>query len=765
MEENPQSKPDDSKYEFDCPQFVDFADLGDDDNADEWFENHDEDDEQVNFFTDSGAATDTRALKWSATDEGDTTQEDEHPVSSSDSDAIVPERKEEADTVEDGGHPVSPTTVAPVRQEERDTSEEEVRPAPSKDSEAMTEVTQEPEISGEELASNVKPGNENQTKSEHETSEESAADCKPAKKKQPTPAKTLRRSMRKRKPSNLVTSWDHVKHPVTVHYNDGTSAKASSGNVAHKSLVNGSNLKTTEQMELERIEEAKKALEKSRQMSQHSLQMVRASRSYTPTKSIQPPTKPHEFRFKTDNRLKFTKEQEREKEELEKQRKARKRSKATRRPVIKAPLLTATRKRVTDTHAQGPPVKAVKTVALQLREFQNKTPDRFHSKPINEQNKGPCPPKSHKLGLTIPHSPALTTLGRKRPITVISAAEQEEKELEEIKKYKFKANPVDSRIYSTSSSNTSMRSSSSKDSKEEQEEKFEFHARPIPAKMLEGVTGVGKAKQIPVTCPKSPAFALKNRIRPKEPEPPKEEEVDHMIKARPLPHLGVPFKPNLHHKTTTPAPFSFADRDRETQAKKEAKVQEIYKQEQEARIFHAQPLPDQKEQVGIPVKKSKPTTKPAPFNLEGENNGAKRAEKWAEELEKELQEQKKRCSSFRARPANVLYQEPFKPDKTNKPLTDISDFQLNTERRAEEREDFDRKRYEMESQKMAVLEQQRQLEEEEEQKNIAKLRSELVHKAQPIHRFKGVCVQPSDKPLTMAESPRFSDRRRSKMDM
>lgn len=41
------------------------------------------------------------------------------------------------------------------------------------------------------------------------------------------------------------------------------------------------------------------------------------------------------------------------------------------------------------------------------------------------------------------------------------------------------------------------------------------------------------------------------------------------------------------------------------------------------------------------------------------------------QLEKELQEQKKRCSSFRARPANVLYQEPFKPDKTNKPLTGL----------------------------------------------------------------------------------------------
>lgn len=43
-------------------------------------------------------------------------------------------------------------------------------------------------------------------------------------------------------------------------------------------------------------------------------------------------------------------------------------------------------------------------------------------------------------------------------------------------------------------------------------------------------------------------------------------------------------------------------------------------------------MPDLTEQVGIPVKKVKPVTKPEPFNLEGETNGAVRAERWAEEV-------------------------------------------------------------------------------------------------------------------------------------
>lgn len=61
---------------------------------------------------------------------------------------------------------------------------------------------------------------------------------------------------------------------------------------------------------MEKIAEAKKALEESRHMSQQSLQMVRASRNYTPGRSTQPPTKPKEFHFQTDDRIKATKEME-----------------------------------------------------------------------------------------------------------------------------------------------------------------------------------------------------------------------------------------------------------------------------------------------------------------------------------------------------------------------------------------------------------------------------------------------------------------------
>lgn len=709
---------DNGKYEFDCPQYVDFSSLGDgDENVDEWFDYHDEEDIIPKAFTEKSSkivdtVESTSQVKVETEIKIKEVLEENHNNNDE-------ETKTDTDVKPDVSIKMKPETDE--LQEQR-TEDRETRPTHTDTEEPVT-------VKCEKM--NGKP----------ET----------PKRKPSTPAKTLRRSMRKRKPSNLVTSWDHVKKPVTVSH-PGSQPITSKLNKP----VNP-NLKSTEELEMEKIAEAKKALEESRQMSQQSLQMVRASRNYTPGRSTQPPTKPKEFHFQTDDRIKATKEME----EAAKQKKKMRRSEVARKPSIKASLLAEKRMERINQLAKAPVHKDVKTQALKIKEFQEKTPDRFHSKPANEQNKGPCPVKAFKMGLTIPQSPALTTKSRKRPAAVMSTAEKEELELEEIKKYKFKANPVNSKILTRSSANTSMTSSSSKSSKEEEEEKYEFHARPVPQKMLEGVTGVGKFKQLPVTCPKSPAFALKNRIRPKETEVPKEEEVQPVIKSRPVPHIGVPFKPNLDHKTTTPEPFSFETRDKEVLAKKEAKVQEIYRQEQEARIFHAQPLPDQKEQVGIPVRKTKPVTKPEPFNLEGETDGAKLAERWAQQVQRELDEQKKKCSSFRARPANVLYQEPFKPEKPTKPLTDISDFQLNTERRAECREEFEKRRHDMEMARLEEMERKRRLEEEEENQEVARLRQQAVHKAQPIHRFKNVIVQPSDKPLTMAESPKFSDRRRS----
>jgi hypothetical protein len=47
------------------------------------------------------------------------------------------------------------------------------------------------------------------------------------------------------------------------------------------------------------------------------------------------------------------------------------------------------------------------------------------------------------------------------------------------------------------------------------------------------------------------------------------------------------------------------------------------------------------------------------------------------------------AAQFRARPADVIHKKPFEPKKSERPLTDITMVELNTERRAKERDEFD----------------------------------------------------------------------------
>lgn len=85
-------------------------------------------------------------------------------------------------------------------------------------------------------------------------------------------------------------------------------------------------------------------------------------------------------------------------------------------------------------------------------------------------------------------------------------------------------------------------------------------------------------------------------------------------------------------------------------------------------------------------------------------------------------------------------------------------FELATEKRAKERQEFEKRLANLEARREKLQEQVRQQEEEREKEEIAKLRQELVHKANPIRRYRSVEVKPSDQPLTMPKSPNFSDR-------
>lgn len=86
----------------------------------------------------------------------------------------------------------------------------------------------------------------------------------------------------------------------------------------------------------------------------------------------------------------------------------------------------------------------------------------------------------------------------------------------------------------------------------------------------------------------------------------------------------------------------------------------------------------------------------------------------------------------------------------------MSEFALNTDVRAVQREGFEMHKKAKEAEIEALKRQKEERQEEEEKVAIAKLRKEMVHKPNPVKRYKGVDIQHSDKPLTLAVSPKFS---------
>ncbi|XP_043836734.1 LOW QUALITY PROTEIN: targeting protein for Xklp2 [Dromiciops gliroides] len=387
--------------------------------------------------------------------------------------------------------------------------------------------------------------------------------------------------------------------------------------------------------------------------------------------------------------------------------------------------------------------------------------------------------KPSVLKITNPQTPVFKTKQRARPVTCKSTAELEAEELEKIQQYKFKARELDSRILEGGpilpkkppvkpptqaigfDLEIEKRIQEREAKKKLEEDHFEFHSRPCPTRILEDVVGIPEKKKLPPTIPKSPAFALKNRVRvfTKEDE---EEEEPAVIRAHPVPHYGVPFKPRIpEQRTVEICPFSFDSRDKERQLQKEKKVKEL--QKGEVPKFKAHPLPHF-DTINLPEKKVKNPTQLEPFHLQTDERGALKAQTWKQQLEEDLRQQKE-AACFKARPNTVIHQEPFVPKKEKRPISeDLSGsivqepFQLATERRARERQEFEKQMAEVEAQKAQKLEEARQREEEQKKEELVKLRQELVHKANPIRKYQSVEVKPSDQPLTLPVSPKFSTR-------
>ncbi|XP_011908250.1 PREDICTED: targeting protein for Xklp2 [Cercocebus atys] len=418
-------------------------------------------------------------------------------------------------------------------------------------------------------------------------------------------------------------------------------------------------------------------------------------------------------------------------------------------------------------------------LAQQVEDFHKRTPNRYHLR-SKKDDINLLPSKSSVTKICRdPQTPVLQTRHRARPVTCKSAAELEAEEFEKLQQYKFKARELDPRILEGGpilpkkppvkpptepigfDLEIEKRIQERESKKKSEDEHFEFHSRPCPTKILEDVVGVPEKRVLPITVPKSPAFALKNRIRmpTKEDE---EEDEPVLIKAQPVPHYGVPFKPQIPEaRTVEICPFSFDSRDKERQLQKEKKIKEL--QKGEVPKFKALPLPHF-DTINLPEKKVKNVTQIEPFCLETDRRGALKAQTWKHQLEEELKQQKE-AACFKARPNTVISQEPFVPKKEKKSVAEglsgslvQEPFQLATEKRAKERQELEKRMAEVEAQKAQQLEEARQQEEEQKKEELARLRRELVHKANPIRKYQGLEIKSSDQPLTVPVSPKFSTR-------
>lgn len=538
-------------------------------------------------------------------------------------------------------------------------------------------------------------------------------------------------------------------------------------------------LKSTEEQELEKSMKMQQEVVEMRKKNEEFKKLALAGAGQPVKKSVSQVTKVVDFHFCTDERIKQHPKGREEYKEVNFTAELRKHPPSPARvakgcTIIKPFNLSQGKKRTFD-EAATPYV----SLAQQVEAFHKRTPNRYHLRSKKEDISLLSSKSSVTKMSTEPQTPVLQTKYRARPVTCKSTAEQEAEELEKLQQYKFKAREVDSRILEGGpilpkrppvkpptqpigfDLEIEKRIQERESKKKSEDEHFEFHSRPCPIKILEDVVGVPEKKVLPITIPKSPAFALRNRIRlpTKEDE---EEDEPAVIRAQPMPHYGVPFKPHIPEaRTVEICPFSFDSRDKERQLQKEKKIKEL--QKGEVPKFKALPLPHF-DSVNLPEKKVKNVTQTEPFELETDKRGARKAETWKHQLEEELKQQKE-ATCFKARPNTVIFQEPFVPKKEKKSVAeDLSGslvqepFQLATEKRAKERQELEKRMAEVEAQKAQQLEEARQQEEEQKKEELARLRKELVHKANPIRKYQAVEIKSSDQPLTVPVSPKFSTR-------
>ncbi|EFX86820.1 hypothetical protein DAPPUDRAFT_312758 [Daphnia pulex] len=432
-------------------------------------------------------------------------------------------------------------------------------------------------------------------------------------------------------------------------------------------------------------------------------------------------------------------------------------------PKVTKPMpfnLTESKKKVVQVAQSNP------SMAEGVQNWQKKTPERFHSSRHGEVYRMV---ERVEMRTTEAHTPQLMAAKRHRPVHALSREEKERNELEEMKKSQFKAHGVDEKVFKTPILPVKKEVKCTKvepfhlteSHKKEnvppcdsEANDYTFHAKPAPK--FEAPS-VDRKQFIPPTIPQTPKFSDAGKASLYSwRERRQRSRSNGSLTAGRSSSNGSLTSTGERLKSTVVEPFSFEDRDKLLQRKKEKKIEKVVEEERKQREFHANPCPNFSHPA-IPERPTLTTTKAAPFQLSYDTRGASKKEKFLSQLA-EMRLEERKASQFKAQPAKVLNKEPFKVklDHSQGNVTDVVEFSLTTVKRAAERKNFDQflKEREQEKEMHKLRREQEKLQKESEQ--AARLREETVFFANPIRHFKTVEIKKADAEiLTVPKTPKF----------
>lgn len=301
-----------------------------------------------------------------------------------------------------------------------------------------------------------------------------------------------------------------------------------------------------------------------------------------------------------------------------------------------------------------------------------------------------------------------------------------------------------------------------------------FRAKPVSQKMFSGPVGIPPRIVLPGVAPHSPKFTLKERFESKKKAEEQEQQlkIEKLEKKKPLkrrsgdqdhttksktkkndhaPHHGVPIiLPTFAKKSTVMEPFSFEERNKRALEMRQLQLKARIEKENSERNFKATRVRSLKPSE-LPCVAKEPLTQLKPFHLQIDQRVSTRLQKWREEVEKAMQ-----IAPFKAAEPEVLKKKPFMPSASNKSPCKVMDIDLNTEKRAQDRENFDLLMKQKEAEIEATRRQRETNRQMAESQEIARIRKAAIPRAQPIRHYKMIDIMGSDKPPTVPVTPKFS---------